>query len=69
MPRLMFGIAWGASVPPVVIPPPPPPFWVTLTADTLQWQAVTVGQIPRFEHIYPQDSGIAQQFVKILPPT
>ena len=70
MPRLMFGVPWGATVPPIVVPPPPPPFWTPVTGNTLHWQAVRGGRMPRFEHVFPQESGADQQFVKLTtPPT
>ena len=68
MPRFFFPFPLGATVPPVVIPPPPPPFWGTVGVGTLSWSAVHAGPLPRFEHIYPQESGGEQQFVKITDP-
>ena len=56
-----FGVAGPAVVPP---PPPPPPFWTNVTHSALAWMAVRGGQIPRFEHIFPQESGSDQQFVR-----
>lgn len=64
MPRLPFPL--GAIAPPPATIPPPPPFWTPGTARALSWTALQAGQIPRFEHIYPQESGAAQQFVN--PP-
>jgi len=49
-------------------PPPVPPFWTPVTAGGLAWQAVSGGQMPRFEHVWPQESGGDQQFVKITDP-
>ena len=66
MPHLPFPL--GATIPAVVVPPPPPPFWTAVGPGSLSWQAVTGGQIPRFEHIFPQESGAEQQFVKITEP-
>ena len=69
MPRFLFpfpmGAEPGAAPPP---PPPPPPFWTKLARGALTWQFVTAGQLPRFEHIYPQEAGAEQQFVKVPPP-
>lgn len=68
MPRFPF--SWGARVPPAVVIPPPPPFWSPVTANALGWQGVHAGLLPRFEHVFPQESGSAQQFVKLTtPPT
>jgi hypothetical protein len=58
----------GSPTPPVVIPPPPPPFWGPVTAGPLAWQAVGAATMPRFEHVFPQESGVGQQFVKIPAP-
>ena len=67
MPRFPF--SWGAGTPALPPPPPPtPPFWVPVTKDSLTWQAVRGGQMPRFEHVFPQESGVDQQFVKITDP-
>jgi len=66
MPR--FPITLGATVPGIVIPPPPPPFWVPAGKNALAWQAVSAGQMPRFEHVWPQEPGGDQQFVKITDP-
>ena len=66
MPR--FPITLGATVPPPVIIPPPPPFWGIITRDGLSWQAVSAGLMPRFEHVWPQEPGGDQQFVKITTP-
>ena len=66
MPR--FPLSLGATVPAVVIPPPPPPFWVDLAKDSLSWHAVSKDLMPRFEHVFPQESGADQQFVKITEP-
>lgn len=57
-----FPLTLGATVPAIVVPPPPPPFWVNLTAGSLQWNAVRAGQMPRFEHIFPQEPGADQQW-------
>ena len=63
MPRFPF--SWGAGIAAEPPPPPPePPFWVPVTSGPLGWQAVTAGQIPRFEHIYPQEPGADQQWVR-----
>jgi hypothetical protein len=66
MPR--FPLTLGTTVPPVVIPPPPPPFWGAVTSASLGWHAVHAGRMPRFEHVWPQESGAEQQFVKITKP-
>ena len=67
MPRFPF--AWGSGTEAAPPPPPPePPFWTPVTAHSLGWQAVHGGQMPRFEHIWPQESGAEQQFVKITTP-
>ena len=66
MPRYPLPLGSTALVPPV--PPPPPPFWVPVEGNSVHWQAVTAGRMPRFEHLYPQTSGAEQQFVKIPPP-
>ena len=66
MPRFPLTLGSTSLVP--IIPPPPPPFWGIVTSDGLSWQAVSVGLIPRFEHVFPQESGAAQQFVKITTP-
>lgn len=60
-------LSLGATIPPIVEPPPPPPLWVPVTALGHHWVGVRGGQIPRFEHIYPQESGAARQFVHITP--
>jgi hypothetical protein len=67
IPRLPF--SWGAGTPAEPPPPPPePPFWGPVTSGALAWQAVRAGQMPRFEHVFPQESGSEQQFVKITEP-
>ena len=66
MPR--FPLSLGARVPPPTVIPPPPPFWTNLTANALGWQRVRMGLMPRLEHVFPQESGAAQQFVKLPPP-
>ena len=66
MPRFPF--SWGARVPPVLVPPPPPPLWMTVTTGALSWQRVRAGLLPRFEHLFPQESGSAQRFRKLPPP-
>lgn len=63
MPR--FPLSLGATVPAIVEPPPPPPFWTPLSAGALNWNRTRGGILPRFEHIYPQESGADQQFRKI----
>lgn len=66
MPPLRFPpFTWGATpegTPPPA--PPAPPFWTNISHSALQWMAVRGGQIPRFEHIFPQQSGSDQQFVR-----
>lgn len=66
MPRFPF--SWGATVPPIVVPPPPPPFWGAVGRTALAWHAVAADVIPRFEHIFAQESGAEQQFKKLPPP-
>ena len=66
MPR--FPLTLGAITPPPTVIPPPPPFWSPVGRHTLAWQAVSAGQMPRFEHIWPQEPGGDQQFVKITEP-
>lgn len=65
MPRFFLPFPLGATVPAIVEPPPPPPFWVPVTAGSLNWNGVRAGLMPRFEHIYPQESGGEQQFNKV----
>jgi len=66
MPRFPF--SWGARVPPLVAPVPSLPRWTSVTAGLLAWQRQRVGLMPRLEHVFPQESGSAQQFVKVPPP-
>lgn len=53
-----FPFTWGAPV--VAEPPAPevPPFWVKDTPGVVAWHADGAQLLPRFEHIYPQDSDI-----------
>lgn len=61
MPHPLFPL--GAGIPAAPPPAPPtPPFWTALGPDALGWQAVTAGQMPRFEHIFPQEPGADQQW-------
>ena len=66
MPR--FPLTLGATVSGIIIPPPPPPFWTPLGKNSLGWQAVSAGQMPRFEHVFPQESGGDQQFKRDTTP-
>ncbi len=66
MPRFPF--SWGATVPAAVVAPPVPPFWRSVTGTSLHWYRVRAALLPRFEHVFPQESGAAQQFVKRPPP-
>lgn len=66
MPRFPFPL--GSPVPPPAVIPPPPPFWTGVGPNSLHWQAVHAGQIPRFEHIFPQESGAQQQWKRDTEP-
>ena len=57
-----FGVAGPAVAPPA---PPAPPFWTNVTHSSLHWIAHRAGRLPRFEHIFPQESGADQQFTQI----
>lgn len=59
MPRLFFPFAWGTpSTDTVIVPPAPPPFWVKNAPGVVSWRADGAPQLPRFQHIYPQDTNI-----------
>ena len=64
MRRFAFPLPLGSTVPAIVEPPSEPPFWTNVTHSSLQWIAHSQGQIPRFEHVFPQESGSDQQFVR-----
>ena len=65
MPSFPFPL--GSTVLGVVVPPPPPPFWTPVTANAFAWQGSRAGQMPRFERVFPQESGAEQQFVRVPP--
>ena len=58
----------GSATPSVSTPAPAPPFWTSVAAPSLAWRGVQAATMPRFEHVFPQESGIEQQFVKIPAP-
>lgn len=69
MPPLFFPFRWGSpSVDTVIIPPAAPPFWVKDTPGVVAWHVEGASLLPRFEHVYPQEAGGEQQFVKLPPP-
>jgi len=41
--------------------PPEPPFWTKDTPGALTWQTRGAQVLPRFQHLYPQDSDIGWQ--------
>lgn len=57
----------GSTILAPVIAPAPPPFWTPLVPAALSWNLSRGGQIPRFEHVYPQESGGEQQFRPLNP--
>jgi hypothetical protein len=66
---IRFPFGWGSATPSVPPPPPPePPFWTNITHAALTWFAVRGNQMPRFEHVFPQESGADQQFVRDTEP-
>jgi hypothetical protein len=69
MPRFPL-FPWGATVPAIPEPEPEPPFWTNLGKSALAWSAIAGDVMPRFEHIFAQEAGAEQQFVKLTtPPT
>lgn len=60
---------WVWSPAPEAEPPPPPPpapFWTKDTPGSLAWSGRQAALLPRFQHLYPQESGIGWQ--KAEPP-
>ena len=68
MPRIRFPFPLGSEAAVVVVPPAEPTFWTNITAASLNWVASRGGRLPRFEHIYPQESGAEQQWSKVQDP-
>ena len=66
MPR--FPLTLGSTVVAAPTPPASPALWTNLGPGAISWIAVGAGPIPRFEHIFPQESGAEQQFVKVTDP-
>ena len=64
----MFLFPLGSPTQSVMTPPPLPPFWTRLSAAGLVWNGIHAATMPRFEHVFPQESGAEQQFVKIPAP-
>lgn len=65
MPRYPFPL--GATVPPQPSTTTAPPFWTKLGPSAIHWQSRDTQPLPRFEHIYPQQSGGQQGFVRVSP--
>ena len=59
MPRFFFPFAWGSpSLDTVAQPIIPLPFWVKDTPGALAWSASKPDILPRFQHLYPDESTI-----------
>ena len=63
-----FPFVWSPLVEVVVVPPVVPPVWTNVAAAVHAWQVQAAPVLPRFQHIYPQESGGEQQFVRIPAP-
>lgn len=69
-PRFFFPFIWGSpSVDTVTVPPAPPPRWSNLGSSAQNWGSVHAAILPRFQHIYPQESGGEQQFRRLSAVT
>ena len=69
MPRHPLPLGAGVeTVPPTPTPTPAPPFWTPLVPAAMSWNLSRGASMPRFEHIFPQESGADQQWVKVEDP-
>lgn len=58
MPRLFFPFVWGAPSVDTVLVVTTPPFWTKDAPGSMAWRSEAAELLPRFQHLYPQDSDI-----------
>lgn len=55
----IFPFVWGPQAPATPVPSTETPFWVKDTPGAMNWLADGAQLLPRFQHLYPQESNIA----------